>query len=440
MKQVYSLRVSSSTALRGTLWLPGDKSLSHRAALLGALAVGESVIERFLVSGVTTAMLQALAVLGIKWSLQGERLVIQGRGLDDFGVPGQVLNCGNSATTMRLLVGALVASGTACTLDGSAGLRKRPMARVTAPLQAMGAQLTTSADGCAPLVLAGRASGEKLRAAAHTLAVASAQVKSALILAALAADGVTTIHEPGPSRDHTERMLTAMGAEIEYATGVARVQPLTRPLRPLCLTLPGDISSATFLMVAALLVPGSVIVLSDIGLNPTRTGIIEALRAMGGEIVVSNERMVAGEPVGDLTVRAAPLHGVAIAGDLVVRMIDEFPAFAVAACYATGVTQVRQAQELRYKETDRIACLCHELRQLGVQVVEYPDGFDITGKTIQGGVCQARGDHRLAMSLALAGLMTPKPVQVEGAEILAESYPEFSVHLRQLGAIVQMED
>lgn len=436
MQPPLDLALSAAAPLNGTCSLSGDKSLSHRAALFAALAEGESVIDRFLVSGVTRAMLNALGALGVAWRLDGARLTVQGRGLRGFTPSAAPLDCGNSATTIRLLAGALAAAGTPCTLDGSAGLRRRPMDRITAPLLRMGVPVATS-GGCAPLTLAARAATLPLTALEETLPVASAQVKSCLILAALAAGGVSTLREPGPSRDHTERMLAAMGAEIRAEGLTVKVAPLRRPLAPLRMTLPGDISSAAFLLVAAALVPGSEICVCDVGVNPTRTGIIDVLREMGARITVENPRVVAGEPVGDIRLAAAPLKAVCVGGDTVVRMIDEFPVFAVAACFACGVTEVREAEELRYKETDRISVLCGELKALGVRVSERRDGFTIEGGTLAGGACDARGDHRLAMSLALAGLSAPSPVTVHHAEILNESFPDFAGQLKSLGATVR---
>jgi 3-phosphoshikimate 1-carboxyvinyltransferase len=437
MQHALDLSISASAPLAGDILLPGDKSLSHRAALFAALAEGSSTIDRFLVSGVTRAMLDALTALGVAWSLDGTRLTVCGKGLRGFAPPLAPLFCGNSATTIRMLAGALAASGTPCTLDGSEGLRKRPMNRITEPLLAMRVPVAT-ANGCAPLTLDARSESSPLHAMDYTLPVASAQVKSCLILAALAADGVTTLREPGPSRDHTERMLSAMGADIRTDEPLTiRVVPLTSPLAPLSLELPGDISSAAFLLVAAALVPGSSIRIRDVGLNPTRTGILDVLTRMGARIAVENQRVAAGEPVGDILLTAAPLKGVSVSGDAVVRMIDEFPAFAIAACFADGATEVRDAEELRYKETDRISVMCGELKKLGVRLEERTDGFTIHGGTLTGGACEAHGDHRLAMSLALAGLASPAPVTVHHAEILDESFPDFIPQLRRLGASVR---
>jgi len=436
MQHALDLCVSTPGPLAGEILLPGDKSLSHRAALFAALAEGESKVDRFLVSGVTRAMLNALTALGVPWHLDGSRLTVSGVGLHGLRPPSGPIFCGNSATTIRMLAGALAAAGTPCTLDGSEGLRKRPMGRITEPLRGMGVPISTP-NGCAPLALGARIADTPLHAFDYMLPIASAQVKSCLILAALAADGVTTIREPGPSRDHTERMLAAMGADVRADEPLAvRVAPLARPLAPLRIELPCDISSAAFLLAAAALVPGSSVLVRDVGLNPTRTGFLDVLGEMGARIRVENPREVAGEPVGDIRLDAAPLKAVRVAGETVVRMIDEFPVFAVAACFAEGDTEVSDAEELRYKETDRISILCGELRRLGVKIEERPDGFAIRGGTLAGGECEARGDHRLAMSLALAGLAAPKPVVVRQAEILNESFPCFVSDLRALGAAV----
>lgn len=441
-----NLSLRQATApLHGTATVPGDKSLAHRAALFAALAEGDSEIGNFPDSGVTRAMRGALEALGVAEPLEDGVLRVRGNGFRPFRNGGVKVFCGNSGTTMRLLAGALAGTGTAAILDGTPGLRKRPMDRIVEPLRAMGT-MVTACDGKAPLAFGepGREaplpvgnearSTAKLHAFDGTIPVASAQTKSCLILAALGADGPSTIREPGPSRDHTERMLAAMGATAAYdaATHVAHVAPLSRPLAPLHGDLAGDISSAAFLFVAAAIIPGSRIIVRNVGLNPTRTGILDVLRAMGAGIRTAHEGTTLGEPVGDIELSAAPLHGVEIGGDLVVRTIDEFPAVAVAAAFADGVTTVRDAKELRFKETDRIVSLVTELAALGVDIQERPDGFVIHGGTLKGGTADALGDHRLAMSLALCGLRAP--VTVTGAEILNESFPCFTGTLAVLGA------
>ena len=433
--------------LKGGAGLPGDKSLSHRAALFAALAEGESRIDNFLVSGVTRAMLEALTALGVLWELEAAVLRVRGKSLDGFrpeseGQAPVRIDSGNSATTLRLLAGALAASGTWALLDGSPGLRRRPMKRIVDPLLQMGVRIQ-STDGCAPLLL--EPPNSPLRPLTYELPVASAQVKSCLLLASLSASGTTTLYEPGPSRDHTERMLRGMGVDVTSSQGpnlndqpsyITRLTPLhSRSLAPLRLSLPGDFSSAAFLIVAALVTPGSEITLDRVGLNPTRTGLLEALRGMGADIQVTRQSVQHDEPVGDLVVRHSRLGGVQVSGPLVVRMIDEFPVFAVAAAYARGRTVVAGAEELRHKESDRIAVLCDQLRRLDAKAEETPDGFIITGEGgLEGGTVDSCGDHRLAMALAVAGLASRSPVTVRDAEIMAESFPTFLRVLSSMGA------
>jgi len=439
-----NLVVTPGRPLRGSLTVPGDKSLSHRAALFAALAEGESCVENFLVSGVTAAMLRSLTALGVTWELRETTLRVEGRGLSGLRAPSGALDCGNSATTLRMLAGAVAAAGIPAVLDGSPGLRKRPMQRIAEPLGRMGVAIATAEGGGAPLTMHGRPTGQLLSALEYTLPVASAQVKTCLLLAALAADGLSHLEEPALSRDHSERMLRGMGVEVTNRSlpGGAYAVDLTPPhgpLRPLSGALPGDFSAAAFLIVAAVITPGSQVTLRAVGLNPTRTGLLDALREMGAQIEVSNLHETCGEPAGDLTVRYRRLHGTQISGERVVRMIDEFPAFAAAAACAEGPTQVQDAQELRYKESDRIAALCVELRALGVAAEETPDGFILPGGGVRGGQVDPHGDHRLAMSLAVAGLAAREPVRVSGAEIVRESFPEFIDALGSLGGQVLVE-
>lgn len=431
-----NLTVVPNGPLRGVVDLPGDKSLSHRAALFAAMAEGRSEIRHLLFSGVTKVLLEALPKLGVKLEAEGERLVVQSPGWAAWRAPAEPIYCGNSATTIRLLAGALAASGVPAVLDGSAGLRARPMDRIIEPLRRMGVSLRAAEGDRAPIELLGRAAGWKLGGLDYTLPVASAQVKSCLLLAGLGASAPVTLHEPGPSRDHTERMLSAMGVHLECdpANRKVRLDPPLRPLAPIQMTLPGDISSAAFLIVAATIVPGSGIVLRNVGLNATRTGLLDALAAMGARFHVENEHLESGERAGDLHVEAAPLKGTRVSGDLVVRMIDEFPVFAVAAMAAEGRTEVRDASELRGKESDRISVLCAQLRAIGVPVEEFADGFAIEGPVHPAGTADAHRDHRLAMSLAVAGLIGAQPVTVQGAEIVTESYPQFTDVLTRLGA------
>lgn len=435
--------------LRGEIILPGDKSLSHRAVLIAALAHGQSRIRNFLASGVTQVMLEALSAVGICWTYDDNELVVEGLGNHGWRSPDQPLNCGNSATTMRLLAGAIAAAGLSAILDGSSGLRKRPMDRIVEPLRQMGVEVSPAQGRAAPLTFSPRAAEKKLSPIHFTLPVASAQVKSCLLLAALSAAGETVLREPGPSRDHTERMLGSMGVKIErreilendaivYETSLL---PPAGTLSPLDISLPGDISSAAFLIVAGLITPGSEIIIREVGLNPTRTGLLEILREMGGDIWVMNQRDQAGEPVGDLVVRHSQLIGKSVSGPLVVRMIDEFSVFGAAASYAQGITTVRDAAELRYKESNRISTLGEELRKVRVDFSEAQDGFTVRGGALpSGGVVGAHGDHRLAMSMAVAGLAAKGPITVQGAEIIHESFPDFIDCLKRLGANIVIED
>lgn len=416
--------------LRGSVEMPGDKSLAHRAALFAALAEGESEVSNYPDSGVTRAMRGALESLGVESSLEGGVLRVKGNGFRPFPNVDAVAWCGNSATTIRLLAGALAGTRSSAVLDGSDGLRKRPMDRIALPLREMGADVRTT-DSRAPI----RMFPARLVGIDYELPVASAQVLSCLQIAALGADGESRFVVPGPVRDHTTRMLSAMGVEIADDGLRSRVSPLSAPLRPLCGVLPGDVSSAAFVLAAAAIVPDSCVTVKGVGVNPTRTGFLDILSRMGAKIHFANGRETMGEPVSDVTLEAASLKGVEVSGDTVVRAIDEFPALAVAAVFAEGETVVRGAEELRYKETDRIAAIVGQLKALGADAEEFQDGFVIRGGTLKGGVAAANGDHRLAMSLALAGLRAD--VSVVGAEILGESFPGFVTtidHLRSFAS------
>ena len=438
--------------LTGKVTLPGDKSISHRAALFAALSSGECRVENFLVAGVTEVMLNALTGLGIEWHLDGTDLQVQGAGLGrEHEKPESIrLDCGNSGTTMRLLAGMAAALGFPVILDGSDRLRSRPMKRIVAPLKSMGVDIQASLQGTAPLTLSARPVSNGLQPLEYTLPVASAQVKSCLLLAALAAKGETVLREPGPSRDHTERMLRSMGAAVEQGKISSTdgselietrfIPPEPLKLDPFNLVLPGDFSSAAFLIVAALITPGSQIKLQGIGLNPTRTGLLDVLLSMGADITITDQYESCGEPLGDLLVGYSRLKGVKVSGSTVVRMIDEFPVFAVAAACADGQTVVAEAQELRHKESDRIHDLCQELGRLGADLEEAPDGFSVNGgPALAGGQASAHGDHRLAMALTVAGLAAREPVEIEGAGILSESFPQFTHLLGDLGAELRFD-
>lgn len=440
---VRSYKSSEVEGLRGTVGVPGDKSISHRALMLGALAEGTGRIEGFLPSGDCLATLDCIRSLGVPLehsdSGASTTLVIQGRGLRGLQPPEAPLDCRRSGTTMRLMAGILAGQSFDSVLTGAPQLLSRPMRRITRPLKEMGAEIDDT-EGHGPLVITG---GAQLRSSEHRLTVASAQVKSAVLLAGLYADGPVTIYQPGPARDHTERMLAAQieplddgPPPIAYDLAEARLVPagISR-LRPVVRVVPGDFSSAAFLMAAALIVPDSVVTLVGVGVNPTRTGFLDVVRAMHGKVVVQNKRDQGGEPVADLRVHASRLTSTEIGGDAVVRMIDEFPILAVLATQAEGTTIVQDAAELRVKETDRIASVVDELRKLGADIEPRPDGFVVNGPTeLSGAEVDSHGDHRLGMALVIAGLIANGETMVQGADAIPDSFPGFTETLRALGA------
>ena len=420
--------------LRGTVQLPGDKSVSHRMALLGALASGPTKVRRFLPAEDTLATLNCLRELGVEWQIDEEApgvasLEVAGRGLRGLREPADVLDAGNSGTTLRLLAGVLAGQPFASVLTGDASLRSRPVDRIVEPLRLMGAQLfARDGDKRPPLSIRGGA----LTGIHYQLPVASAQVKSAILLAGLFADGETVIEEPLPTRDHTERLLRAMGVDLRREGPGVRMAP-PASLAPLELEVPGDISTAAFWLVAAAVHPDAEIVLQGVGVNPTRTGLLDVLSMMGATIDIGEQRMMGEEPVADITVRSSELRGVEVAGELIPRLIDEIPALAVAAAFADGQTVVRDAAELRVKESDRIATITRGLQQLGAVIEEREDGFVIEGRRgLQGAVVNGSGDHRLTMALAVAGLLADGETTIEDGEAVAVSYPRFWHDLEQL--------
>ena len=408
-------------ALHGNVRVPGDKSVSHRSLMLAALAEGRSHVRGFLEGEDTRATAAVLAQLGVRIETpaDGERL-IHGVGLHGLRGTSAPLDCGNAGTGMRLLAGLLAGQAFDSTLIGDESLSKRPMRRVTDPLARMGARID-SQDGLPPLKIHG---GNALQGIEYTLPVASAQVKSALLLAGLYAQGETDVIEPHPTRDYTERMLAAFGWPIDFSPGRARLSGGHR-LKATDVDVPADFSSAAFFLVAASVVPGSQLHLQAVGLNPRRTGLLQALRLMGADIRIESERESGGEPVGDIVVRHAPLRGVELPEALVPDMIDEFPALFVAAAVAQGSTVIRGAAELRVKESDRLASMATGLRTLGIQVDETPDGATIVGGTLNGGSIDSHGDHRIAMSFAIAGLVAREPVRIADCRNVATSFPGF---------------
>ncbi len=426
--------ISPARRLRGSIEPPGDKSISHRAAILNAIAQGGATVENFQGGADCLATLRCLKALGVKIDWDGEgTLRIEGGGRFGLRESADVLNAGNSGTTMRLLAGLLAGQPFFSVLTGDASLRSRPMERVVEPLRAMGTRIQGRAGGSRPPLAI---EGGSLKGIRYRLPVASAQVKSALSLAALYGEGETVLEEPASSRDHTERMLRAMGVEVLGGAGDGlRISPPERELTPLSLRVPGDISAAAFWMVAAAAHPDAELRLTGVGVNPSRSGIIDALASMGASIAVEAERVWGCEPVADIVVRSSSLRGTVIEGPLIPRLIDEIPVLAVAACLAQGETVVREAGELRLKESDRIRTTVRELRRLGASIQELADGMVIEGMgSLKGGECSSHGDHRLAMTLAVAGLTAQEETIVRAAEASSVSYPGFWQHLEELSS------
>lgn len=419
--------------LRGTLRVPADKSITHRALMLAPLLNGKTRIENFLDSETTRATLNCMRAMGADiQEIDAHTLRVNGRGLRSLQEPRDVLWCLGSGTTIRLLSGICAGQHFLSVLDGTPALKRRPMGRIVEPLKQMGATiLARDNDRFPPLVFR----GGNLRGIEYALPVASAQVKSAILFAGLFADSPTTVHEPAPSRDHTERMLRALGVDVSRLTenSACVVPPQRLETRDWSLGIPADFSSAAFFIVAALLVKNSELCLENVGLNPGRTGLFDALTRMGATFKIENQRAENDEPVGDIIVSSGELRASDVGGSDVPRMIDEFPIFAVAATQAVGETRVRDAQELRIKESDRVATVAQELRKMGAQLEEQEDGFVIAGPTkLRGARVNAHNDHRLAMSLAVAGLLAEGETIIEGWECVADSFPNFSELLLQV--------
>jgi 3-phosphoshikimate 1-carboxyvinyltransferase len=429
----------SGLALRGHIRIPGDKSISHRSLMLGALAQGETIIQGLLLGEDPRSTAACFRALGARISeLNSEEVRVGGIGLGNLLEPKNVLDSGNSGTTLRLMLGILASHPDRFfAVTGDASLRSRPMSRVVDPLRQMGAQIWGRRQGAlAPLAV----QGQTLRPIHYHSKIASAQVKSCILLAGLMAEGQTTVTEPALSRDHSERMLRAFGAQVTIdpethsATVTGPAQLIGQKV-----IVPGDISSAAFWLVAGAIVPGSDLTIENVGVNPTRTGILEILQKMGADIRLENQREVAGEPVADLRVRCVggngvpALHACTISGNLIPRLIDEIPILAVAAVFAKGTTVIRDAAELRVKESDRIQAMATELNHLGARVSELPDGLEIVGGTpLRGTQVDSYTDHRIAMSLTIAALNTAGTTQINRAEAAAISYPDFTATLQKI--------
>jgi len=426
-------RPASGLSLRGTLRVPGDKSISHRALMLGALAQGETTIQGLLLGEDPCSTAACFSALGAEISdLNAERVVVRGIGLGNLQEPLDVLNAGNSGTTLRLMLGILASHPDRFfTVTGDASLRSRPMDRVVKPLQQMAAQIWGRRGGSlAPLAI----QGQRLKPIHYHSPIASAQVKSCVLLAGLMAEGETTVSEPALSRDHTERMLRAFGAQVAVDPETHRAT-VTGPaqLQGRAVMVPGDISSAAFWLVAGAIVPDSELLIQNVGVNPTRTGVLEVLAQMGADVTQENPRSVAGEPVADLRVRSSSLRACEIDGPIIPRLIDEIPILAVAAAFAQGTTVIRDAAELRVKESDRITAMATQLNRMGARVTELPDGLEITGGApLIGTEVDSFKDHRIAMSLAIAALNAQGCTQILNGESAAISYPDFVPTLQQI--------
>jgi 3-phosphoshikimate 1-carboxyvinyltransferase len=424
--------VRPGVGVRGETIVPGDKSISHRAVFFGALANGTTRVRGWLPAGDTEASLGAARALGINIDRHSPtELTIYGGQLRP---PAAALDLVNAGTGIRLLTGIMAGQSFQSVLDGSEQLRRRPMNRIITPLKMMGADIE-GVNGYAPLTVR----PAKLRGIHYHMPMASAQVKSAILLAGLFAEGETSVTQPGPARDHTERMLKAMGVDLQDDGETVTLKPISR-LNPMDFTVPGDLSSAAFLIVAALILPDSDITLTGVSLNPTRTGILEALKTMGADLTVTETGLEAGDPVGTIQARTSQLKGTRIGGELVVRMIDEFPIFMVASLFAEGETYVRDAGELRVKETDRLSVMTEELSKLGAKINEMEDGYYVYGRqSLKGATAFGHDDHRISMALVVAGLAAHGDSTVMDAECASDSFPGYAETLRRLGADVHVK-
>jgi 3-phosphoshikimate 1-carboxyvinyltransferase len=418
-----------SGPLLGTLSVPGDKSITHRAIILSALAEGESTISSYCRGADCLHTARAFQALGVPVEVNEDQLRITGKGLDGLREPAQIVDCGNSGTAIRLLCGVLAGQSFFSVLTGDESIRRRPMARIVRPLRQMGATIAGRQGGdLAPLAI----TGARLHGITYESPIASAQVKSAVLLAGLFADGATTVTEPSTSRDHTERMFTYLGISLSREGARITVRGQSG-YKARDMVVPGDISAAAFFLVAATIVPSSDVTILGVGINPTRTGVLTSLQEMGAHIELLNAREQGGEPVADLRVRHAPIRGIHIGAARISETIDELPVLCLAAACAKGETVISGAAELRVKESDRIATMATELGRLGVEVEERPDGLRIIGgRPLRAARCHSYGDHRVAMTMAIAGLVAEGETQVEDADCIDTSFPDFDKYLRRL--------
>ncbi len=414
--------------INAVITVPGDKSISHRAVMFGSIAKGDTEITGFLTGDDCMSTISCFKKLGIDIEVNGDKVVVHGKGLHGLTAPDELLDVGNSGTTIRLISGLLAGQKFNCKLNGDASIQKRPMNRVIKPLSAMGAKIKSTNDGYAPLEI----TGTPLKAIEYKMPVASAQVKSSVLLASLYADGETVVIEDMPSRDHTEIMLNYFGADIKNENGRITSTPVEE-LYAKPVTVPADISSAAFFIAAGLLTPNSEITVTNVGINKTRTGILDAFLEMGADIKITNERLAGGEPVGDLVVKTSDLKAITLGGDIIPRMIDEIPVFVVAALAANGTTVVKDAQELKVKESNRIATMIEELGKMGAKITETDDGMIIEGgQKLHGGTTYSHLDHRVAMSVAVAALNAEGATTITDADCVGISFPNFYELLESL--------
>lgn len=416
--------INNSKAIKRTITIPGDKSISHRSVMLGSLANGTTHVHGFLTGEDCLSTIACFKKMGIEIELDGTDVTVHGKGLNGLKAPTETLDVGNSGTTLRLMTGILSAQPFSCTVTGDSSIQKRPMDRVEKPLKQMGAEIT--GQGGEKILAPLHITGHSLKGTHYTLPVASAQVKSAIILAGLYAEGKTVITEPEATRDHTEIMLNHFGADIKRNGNDITVTPV-KELYAKEIFVPGDISSAAYFMVLGAVCPDSDITIKNVGINPTRTGIITVLENMGANITLLNERTVSGEKVADINVKYTPsLKSTTVEGDIIPKLIDEIPVIAVAACFAEGTTVIKDAQELKVKESNRIKTVVNELKKFGADIEETDDGMIIKGKcSLKGAVCDSHNDHRIAMSMAVAGIMAEGSTTIKDSQCVDISFPTF---------------
>lgn len=422
------MKLYKTNTLKGEVTVPGDKSISHRAVMFGSLADGVTEVTNFLQGADCLTTIDAFRKMGIPIENTPEKILIHGKGLHGLKAPSSVLDMGNSGTTTRLISGILAGQSFACTLTGDASIKRRPMGRIIEPLSMMGANIVSvNGNGCAPL----RITGSPLHGIHYYSKVASAQVKSAVLLAGLYAEGETSVTEPALSRNHTEIMLRCFGAELSTEEKTARVSPEPH-LTGQKIRVPGDISSAAYFIAAGLLVPDAEVLIKNVGINPTRDGILAVAKEMGGNITLLNENYD-GEPTADLLVKHSALHGVAIEGDLIPTLIDELPVICIMAACATGTTVIRDAAELKVKESNRIDVMVESLRAMGCDITGTDDGMIINGgRPLHGAMIDSHMDHRIAMSFAVASLIAEGETEIKGSDVVSISYPDFYKDLARL--------